>query len=121
MTNMVGPASVNWRGNGLRLRAFILGVRRRRCIGMPAPATGAVSHSEVGNVWHFADRSIASFNLGGDQCAATPQDAIAITVRVGLGLATFASLRDIPLTPCQTDSQLKKDYLYQTLTHWPRS
>jgi hypothetical protein len=46
---------------------------------------------------------------------------IAITVRVGLGLAAFACLQDIPLTPWQTDSQLKKDYLYQTLTHWLRS
>ena len=29
-------------------------------------------HSEVGNVWHFADQSIASFYLGRDQD--TPHD-----------------------------------------------
>ena len=52
---------------------------------------------------------------------ASAAQSIAITVRVGLGLAAFACLQDIPLTQCQTDSQLKKDYLYQTLTHWLRS
>jgi hypothetical protein len=69
---MVGPASVNWRRNGLRLSAFILGARRRRLVhwnAAPATPAGAVSHSEVGNVWHFAEQSIASFNLGSDQGA----------------------------------------------------
>jgi len=55
-----------------------------------------------------------------EELASTTQ-LIAIMVRVGLRLAAFASLQDIPLTPCQTDSQKKKDYLYQTLTHWLRS
>ena len=51
---------------------------------------------------------------------ASAAQSIAITVRVGLGLAAFA-FQDIPLPPWQTDSQLKKYYLYQTLTHWLRS